>query len=327
MEMITVGLLLLPIWAYAHYKLAVVRAIQNGEQERVLFGGLLKLVLWKPQEGVVFLKRKQIWEVHQDGAGGLRFICPLFGEELGARVALAEQVLTWEDENILTRESLQVRMKVAVWWQATNLRQYAYAIGREGEGKEQATTFGMTNHWLVTLTEGALRTLAATMSIYTLASSSPSAYILEMLQAAEMDNDEGNEEARQFTENLRHRLQQQLEPYGLRVVRVVVQEVSIPDAIKKAIEEAWKTTLGPRIQALDAQGQKAWIETLRDTVDPETLRNLLILRGLKGSNVPIVVPPIGVGGVWPPALGNLLSVGGESPKQLPPSNGEVMQKG
>lgn len=323
MEMITLGMLLLPIWAYAHYKLAVVRAIQNGEQERLVFGGLLKLVLWKPQEGVVFLKKKQIWEVHQDGVGGLRFICPLFGEELGARLALAEQVLTWEDENILTSESLQVRMKVAVWWQATDLRQYAYAIGQEGREKAQATTFDMTNHWLVTMTEGALRTLAATMSIYTLVSSSPSTYILEMLQAAQMGNgDDENEEARQFTENLRHRLQQQLEPYGLRVVRVVVQEVSIPDAIKKAIEEAWKTTLVPRIQALEAEGQKAWIETLQGTVDPETLRNLLILRSLQDSNVPIVVPPCGVGGVWPPVLGNLLSGGGESPRQLPSGNGE-----
>lgn len=320
MDMITLGLLLLPIWAYAHYKLAVVRAIQNGEQERAVFGGLLKLVLWKPQEGMVFLKRKQIWEVHQDGAGGMRFICPLFGEELGARVALAEQMLTWEDENILTRESLQVRMKVAVWWQAVDLRQYAYAIGREDGDKERADAFSMTNHWLVTLTEGALRTLAATMSIYTLASSSPSAYILEMLQAADWSQDD--DEASQFTENLRHRLQQQLAPYGMSVVRVVVQEVSIPDAIKKAIEEAWKTTLGPRIQVLEAEGQKAWVETLRDTVDPETLRNLMILRGMKGSNVPIVVPPMGVGGVWPPALGNLLSIGSEGPKQLPPSNGE-----
>lgn len=320
MEMITVGLLLLPIWAYAHYKLAVVRAIQNGEQERVLFGGLLKLVLWKPQEGVVFLKRKQIWEVHQDGAGGLRFICPLFGEELGARVALAEQVLTWEDENVLTRESLQVRMKVAVWWQAVDLRQYAYAIGREGPDTKQAAIFSMTNHWLVTLTEGALRGLAATMSIYTLASSSPSTYILDMLQATDLGN--GDDEASQFTEKLRHRLQEQLTPYGLRVARVVVQEVSIPDSVKKAIEATWQKSLEQRKRGWEAKGLAAWIAEMKDILDPETLRTLMILEGMKGSNVPIVVPPMGVGGVWPPALGNLLSVSGESPKQLPSSGGE-----
>src|SRR5204863_1104096 len=100
---------------FARIGLARYFAIRDHQNDVVMFGGAVRLLLWEPNEGLVILKYKKVSDIIQGGSGGTRFIYPIKGEELRARIPTTFRMLTWEDPAILTRESIQVRMKVAVW--------------------------------------------------------------------------------------------------------------------------------------------------------------------------------------------------------------------
>src|ERR1043165_2393192 len=63
-------------------------AIRDHKKDVVLLGGFVRLVLWETNEGLVFLRNKAISDVINQSSGGTRFIFPVRGEELRARVPL-----------------------------------------------------------------------------------------------------------------------------------------------------------------------------------------------------------------------------------------------
>src|SRR5436305_1122108 len=70
--------------------LAKSNAIRYHRNEVNLFGGMVKLVLWEANEGLVFLKNKQISQLiygPEDG-GGTAYIYPVLGDEVRVRVPL-----------------------------------------------------------------------------------------------------------------------------------------------------------------------------------------------------------------------------------------------
>jgi hypothetical protein len=67
-----------------------VAAIRARKWELDIFFGTIKLILWEPNEGLVLLKNKQVTALiygPKDG-GGIRFIYPVFGDEVKVRVPL-----------------------------------------------------------------------------------------------------------------------------------------------------------------------------------------------------------------------------------------------
>jgi hypothetical protein len=109
-------------------------AIRDHRKSVDLFWGLLQLVLWEQNEGLVFLKNKTASEViyGPEHGGGTRYIYPMLGDELRVRVPLTLRLTSFEDENILTRESIRIYMKVATWWRISDLQK----IGRVAPGFE-----------------------------------------------------------------------------------------------------------------------------------------------------------------------------------------------
>src|SRR5258708_13843058 len=107
--LLVVGLVLFLPLLFAKY-----HAVKFGKSEVNLFNGWVKLILWLPKEGIVVLRNKRVMFVDEKGEGGTRYIYPVRGDELRERVPLGVQMLTWEDDRILTRESLQIHMKVVV---------------------------------------------------------------------------------------------------------------------------------------------------------------------------------------------------------------------
>ena len=120
--------------------LAKTAAIRDRQDERNLFFGMIKLVLWEANQGLVFLRNKRISKViygPRDG-GGTRFIFPVVGDELRIRIPLTLRLTQFEDHEVLTRESTQLYVKVALWWRVADLERYYYSVDNKVDVKSTA---------------------------------------------------------------------------------------------------------------------------------------------------------------------------------------------
>jgi regulator of protease activity HflC (stomatin/prohibitin superfamily) len=169
-------------------------AIRGKQKEVDLLGGLVKLILWEANEGIVLLKNKQVSEViyGPQAGGGTQFIFPLFGEELRIRVPLTLRLAQFEDANVLTRESTQLYLKVAFWWRIADLEKYYYVIGREVRVADDnradddladdaaASPQGPRNaaeRWILTLAESCIRKLVSQSTTAMVVSKNAAKYI------------------------------------------------------------------------------------------------------------------------------------------------------
>jgi len=126
-------LIAVPVLCWLYVLLVKSRAIDSGAQESHLFFRLVKMVLWNPTEGILFLKNKQIDFVDSsisDG-GGIRFLFPVLGQEIGLRLPLTVQTTEMENKGIYTRDSIPVDMKLTVWWRVRDLGQFFLSVGKE----------------------------------------------------------------------------------------------------------------------------------------------------------------------------------------------------
>jgi DNA-directed RNA polymerase subunit RPC12/RpoP len=101
------------------------------KKEVSLLWGFVKLIAWDPVEGVLILKNKNIAFSDDnllDARGGIRFIYPVLGEEVAVRVPLEIQTLDFRDENVLTREYLQLTVIGTMKWHIVNINQF-YLLG------------------------------------------------------------------------------------------------------------------------------------------------------------------------------------------------------
>jgi hypothetical protein len=127
------AVVVLTIACWLHVFLAKSRAFHNDVEDASLFGGLVRMILWNPTQGILLLKNKQIDFVDSNinDGGGVKFIIPALGQEVGLRVPLT--VLTTEivNEKVYTRDSVPLDMKMTVWWKIADLRQFYLSVSRE----------------------------------------------------------------------------------------------------------------------------------------------------------------------------------------------------
>src|SRR5262245_56936425 len=104
--------------AYIRVVIAKAEAIRLGKREVDLFFGLVKLVLWEQNEGLLFLKNKRVKGIvfGPDDGGGTSIIFPFLGDELKLHLPLTLQMCWFEDHDVVTRESIRLFMKLAIWW-------------------------------------------------------------------------------------------------------------------------------------------------------------------------------------------------------------------
>jgi regulator of protease activity HflC (stomatin/prohibitin superfamily) len=99
-----------------------------------LMWGFMRLVAWDPVEGVLFLKNKALGfydDRLDDAGGGVKFIYPVFGDELALRVPLEVQTLHFEDNDVLTKEYLSVTIRGSIKWRINDIRKFYLLISRE----------------------------------------------------------------------------------------------------------------------------------------------------------------------------------------------------
>ncbi|MBN2092792.1 hypothetical protein JW964_24440 [candidate division KSB1 bacterium] len=274
------------------------RAIKEGKSEVSYFSGLMKLILWGPSEGIVILRNKKIRFISQKGNGGSKFIYPIWGDEVFERVPMSIQYLTWEDDNVLTRESIQVYMKVAVWWRISSIRAYVFEIGRlisEGEEHLLRKPIECAETWLKSMTEGTLRRLVAQSSIGQIISSTPASY----LHVENGNGQNGTNEIdfhlihdrhRDLTiaENLGAKLQNDLNnkitAYGIQINRIEIQEIRFSPIIQDAINEVWLAALKPAKSEYETKAICNRLKGAAEVLGVDAIAMERILKALRGMN-------------------------------------------
>jgi len=127
------ALFLVVILCWLHVFLAKSRAFHKGIEDTPLFGGLVRMILWNPTQGVLLLKNKQVVFVDSNinDGGGVKYIIPALGQEVGLRVPLTVQTTEIVNEKVYTRDSVPLDMKLTVWWKIRDLQQFYLYVGRE----------------------------------------------------------------------------------------------------------------------------------------------------------------------------------------------------
>jgi regulator of protease activity HflC (stomatin/prohibitin superfamily) len=315
-----------------------------------LFFGLARLVTWEQNEGLIFLRDKRIAEqiYGPNSGGGLRIIYPFLGEELRGRVPLTLQLTWFRDERVLTRESVQLTIRIALWWQVCDLEKYFYKIDSEvhaildtgipGEGIATSSRptprgrLGIAEIWLLTLAESCLRTLLSGTSTFLIVSK----HVASRLHVEEnhwprprsLSDRSGSDDLMPATpdliaEKVKSELQPRVTDYGLWVDRVEVQELQLPPNIQEAVDSVWIASTLPAKSEYEAQAQRNRLAALCDLLGPQAAAMSEIVKALPdGAFVGNPLAPLQTvlaslgsmaSGYAPPAAGVLLP--GLAPKE------------
>jgi regulator of protease activity HflC (stomatin/prohibitin superfamily) len=277
--------------AWLKVRLARYEAIRDRKKELVLFNGMMKLIVWEPNEALVILRYKHISEIISSGSGGMKFIYPIKGEELRARVPMTLRLITWEDQNILTRESIRVRMKIAVWWKVADVRTYVFNIDSGMHIDDSHREIGIleaAEAWLKTMTESTLRTLVSQMSIALLVSSRATSYLhveskhddtrSPLAQPAEGGSPEF------IAERLREELAAKLANYGVNVQRVEVQEMSLSPEIQESIDRVWRASLLPAQSEQEARARQIELQATASVLGVDAVALREVMKSMQGAS-------------------------------------------
>ena len=272
------------------------KAIRYHMNELDIFGGRVKLILWEPNEGIVVLRNKKVHFTDITGTGGRKYIFPIIGEELRARVPLAIRFLIWEDEEVLTRESLQAHIRVAIWWKVADIVKYVFDIDRSIHINEQHDTVNVVEAseiWLKALAESTLRVLVSRASIAQLISAAATRYLevashMEERQAMELDS--VSTIAETIATRLHEELTNKVLSYGIGINRVEIQEVRLPIEVQQSVNKVWMAFLKPIQSEQEARARQIELETAAKVLGTDVVALNELLKNFQGSTF-YTLPP------------------------------------
>lgn len=282
-----------------------------GKPTRILFG-LGQLILWEKNEGLILLRDKRVSELI-DGTkagGGLRIIYPVLGEELRARVPLSLQLTWFRDERVLTRESVLLTVKVAVWWKVVNIEDYFYKVSAavQSLGDElplaepidsapvsSPSPLGSAEVWVRTLAESCLRTLVSETSTAQIVSQRAAGYLHIEKDHPEpprtvgtLPADEGKHLIPATPDIIAARIHEMLRAkvrdYGLEVERVEVQEVQLPAGIQEAVDAVWIASTLPAKSEQEARARQIQLQAVAQVVGVEATAVNEIVKNLPSNS-------------------------------------------
>ena len=252
---------------------AKAQAIAHGQADAI--AGFCKIISWNPAEGVLFLKNKNIAFVDDDptDGGGLKAIFPISGDELACRVPLEIQTLNFEDDEVLTKEFLPLKIKGTIYWKISKLTDFYLSVNKNdirvgsvdqgghvtaGVGSQMNTA----KSWLKAMAEEKTRSVVSNIGTGLLIADRLSADIPDMLpkQIFPSNRTESSDDYRTATDGLAaaltHSVGSAVQSYGIGVERIALQEVNLPPQIYAAAVEASRASYEPikaRAEALAKQ--------------------------------------------------------------------------
>jgi regulator of protease activity HflC (stomatin/prohibitin superfamily) len=287
--LIVMGLVpLIGLCVWVGLKAVVWFAIRNQMREVPLFFGLVQLLLWEPQEGLVILRNKRLYDdgVIQDSQGGMIFISALRGQELRARVPLNLRQMEWSDTNVLTRDSIRVTIRLAILWRVSDLPRFVFDLNSSISVDRKQRELGPTQaaeSWLRVQTEGSLRSIVSRTATGLLISSKATRYLHEAHPYGDDDPMQMNT-SESIAATLGADLNQKCHVHGIEVRQVEIQEVSLPADLQAAIDKVWEARLLPARTEQEARARQIELEKQAEVLGIEAVRANTILQNFQGSS-------------------------------------------
>lgn len=121
----------LPFVAILKVIVAKRRALKFGRADT--WFGFLQVAAWNPNEGVLFLRNKEVDFVdsNPNDGGGIRMVFPFLGEEEACRVPLEVQTSEFSDQDVLTREYVPLKITGTVYWRIRDVARFYLLVSRE----------------------------------------------------------------------------------------------------------------------------------------------------------------------------------------------------
>lgn len=252
-------------------------AIKNRRKSIDCFWGFVRLILWEQNEGLMFLnnKRTDYFVYGNRIGGGVRLIYPWLGQEMRLRVPLTEQQTDFRDDNVLTHESILVKIRVSIRWKVVDIERYFYVMGERvavrGElGKsivedQEGDKPEIAQRWILTDVESSLRTLVSNLSVSSLISLNPVCYLTADSRISSLNGSSGSTGSAQtmhseLADKLRSASMAKVAKYGLHIETIEIQEVALLPEIQGAINRIYTMSLNPAMTQLEAHSRRIQFE-------------------------------------------------------------------
>jgi regulator of protease activity HflC (stomatin/prohibitin superfamily) len=276
---------------YAGFQLVLAKGRVLIEREVPLWKGLGKLVSWNPNEGVLFLKNKQIDFVDNNphDGGGIRIVCPPLGEELALRVPLEIQTLGFEDAQVLTREYMPLTIKGTMYWKISDLSRFYLLISKEihsasdsgvhhVEAFAKRPQFEAAEHWLRSMAEEKTRLIVSRIGTGLLIADQLSSDLPKALPESGTHlgvDPQSSSGYRSATDSLANTItaafESSVREYGLEIHRVALQEIRLPAEIYAAAVEACKSAYLPLKAQAEALERKLKLQAEVDVIGKDAV--------------------------------------------------------
>ena len=256
-------------------------AIKSGSSNTL--AGFCRIISWNPTEGVYFLRNKlpEFSDDNPNDGGGIRAIFPLFGQEMVCLVPLEVQTLNFQDNEVLTKEFLPLKIKGTIYWKILDIGQFYTNVSTEvhsidNRGHHDVKTYknaqmNTADTWLRAMAEEKTRAAVAGMGTGLLMADRLSA---EVEGAPLKDSSlyankaESSGDYRTVTDSLADALtvavNNGVNHYGIFVERIALQEVNLPPEIYAAAVVACQASYGQINARADALAKQM---SLRAEVD------------------------------------------------------------
>jgi regulator of protease activity HflC (stomatin/prohibitin superfamily) len=274
------------------FALAPMLAVRRRVKKVRILGGIGEYIVWDPNEVLIIRRGGKIWKSDENTEqGGARFIYPLLGEEVRARVSLAVKSLTWRD-TVNIQEAIPCNIEVVVWWFVDDVSQYFFRNDLEkhpGESEEAAARNAAEAN-LRKLTGARVRNVASKadfqISLIEMLILKQSEY--RAVHRASNVAEDAPTGIANISANLTRALQAELNPdglnkeaqsYGLRVERVEVQSIDWATEIQRPILDMLLDRLKPERAKSQAEAARIIADT-ESEADAKRLRELSNVLGV-----------------------------------------------
>lgn len=265
-------------------RLMIARGRVLRESEVSLMRGWMKFVSWNPTEGVIFLKNKQIDVVDDNvhDGGGIRVLYPLLGEELVLRVPLEVQTLRFEDNEVITKEYMPLTVKGTVYWKVKDLHRFYLYISKElhsssdtgrhlVEASSRRPQLEVAEQWLRLMAEEKTRAIVSRVGTGLLiadqlAADLPKGILPASTVAAPESSKSFRSAADRLADDIKADFSSSIQPFGLEIHKVALQEIKLPPDIYAAAVETCRSAYLPLRTHAEAIQKRLMLQAEADVI-------------------------------------------------------------
>lgn len=247
----------LVLWFLISFKFATFRAANRRMQDVPFFFGIFQMVFWDNTEGIVIQRNGRITRVFNDCRGGRSVISRFAGDIVRCRLPTGLRLYKWENSNVLTRDSINLRFRLALDWKIGSIDSYL-----DTHHKSQSS-----EAWIDSILEGELRGLVADIGTSSLIDQPG------FVRQDGLDQPSPEQVSKRLREALTNPLtlavSARMKKMGLLLEHLEIQEVGFEESIQKAIDAVWTAQAKPYVGRIEGLAEAEKVKALVEQVGVE----------------------------------------------------------